>query len=66
EGKTHTDTEALAIIKTTADTYPTLATTLAGLHPYETPEIIALPPSHASPTYAKWVSENASPTLPPS
>src|SRR5262245_8326177 len=43
QGAISDDAEALAIIKTTADRYAALAVRIAALHPYEVPEIIALP-----------------------
>lgn len=61
EGKTHTDPEVLAIIKTTPARYQALEKDLADLHPYDTPEIVALPPSNSLPAYAAWVSSNTTP-----
>jgi periplasmic divalent cation tolerance protein len=52
----HDDAEALAIIKTTADCYPALAARLAELHPYEVPEIIALPLTEGHPPYLAWLA----------
>ena len=57
------DAETLAIIKTTADRYPALATRLAQLHPYEVPEIIALPLAAGHAPYLAWL---AGQTQPPS
>jgi periplasmic divalent cation tolerance protein len=49
--------EVLAMMKTTADVYPKLEARLTELHPYEVPEIIALPVEKAAAAYAKWVAE---------
>ena len=38
--------------------YEALETTLRQLHPYEVPEIIALPVERGLPDYLRWVSEN--------
>jgi periplasmic divalent cation tolerance protein len=59
------DAEALAIIKTTADRYPALAARLAELHPYEVPEIIALPLAEAHPPYLAWLAGQAQPPSAP-
>jgi periplasmic divalent cation tolerance protein len=45
------DAETLAIIKTTADRYAALAARIAELHPYEVPEILALPLAGGHPPY---------------
>lgn len=58
EKKVETATETLVLFKTTADHYAALETTLRQLHPYEVPEIIALPVSWGLPDYLRWVSEN--------
>ena len=52
----HDDAETLAIIKTTADRYPALATRITQLHPYELPEIIALPLTEGHPPYLAWLA----------
>lgn len=57
EGKTETGSEVLAIFKTTTQTYPALEQKLREFHPYEVPEIIALPATQASAAYAQWVIE---------
>ena len=58
EGKLENANEILVLFKTTADRYPALETTLRQLHPYEVPEIIALPIARGLPDYWRWVSEN--------
>ena len=55
QGKIETATEVLAIFKTTAAAFPTFEQTLAELHPYEVPEIIALAPEKIAEPYRKWV-----------
>ena len=56
EGKTEEVTEVLALFKTTSATYPALETRLRALHPYELPEIIALPPAAGLTAYLEWVA----------
>ena len=56
QGDVTTDTETTLFIKTTADRYPALEARLTALHPYDTPEIISLPPDAVAPKYAAWVA----------
>jgi periplasmic divalent cation tolerance protein len=60
QGAIQDDAESLAIIKTTADRYPALATRIAELHPYEVPEIIALPLADGHPPYLAWLAGQVS------
>jgi periplasmic divalent cation tolerance protein len=55
QGKLETTTEVLAIFKTTAAAFPEFEKTLAELHPYDVPEIIALSPEQVSGPYRQWV-----------
>ena len=48
-------TETLAIFKTTAAAYPAFADTLAELHPYDVPEIVAIKPAQIAAPYAMWL-----------
>ncbi len=49
------DTECLLLIKTTAEQLPALQTAIAAMHPYELPEIIAVPISAGLPAYLDWI-----------
>jgi periplasmic divalent cation tolerance protein len=55
DGAIQKDTELLAVIKTTTARYEAMATRLRALHPYEVPEIIALPVGAGYPRYLDWV-----------
>ncbi|MBB5351224.1 uncharacterized protein involved in tolerance to divalent cations [Haloferula luteola] len=55
EGKTCEEAEVLAVIKTTRAAYPELQAALLAVHPYETPEVVALPVVDGSPGYLEWV-----------
>ncbi|MAG58068.1 MAG: divalent-cation tolerance protein CutA [Planctomycetes bacterium] len=55
EGKVCDDAETLLIIKTTADRLPALIDRLTELHPYEVPEIIAIPVTGGAARYLEWV-----------
>jgi periplasmic divalent cation tolerance protein len=59
QGKTQADTELLLIIKTNANTYQRLERRVQSLHPYELPEIIAVPISRGLPDYLAWIDANA-------
>ena len=52
------DSEVLLILKTTESAWPALRDKLAELHPYDTPELIALPVQAASFDYLAWVREH--------
>lgn len=57
EGKVENAKETLVLFKTTSDRYEALETTLRQRHPYEVPEIIALPIEQGLSEYLRWVSE---------
>lgn len=48
--------ETLAILKLPAEGYGALEEKLTALHPYEVPEIVALPVAAVNPAYLAWVS----------
>ena len=56
QGEVHEDSETLMIIKTTKARYPALADWLGAHHPYEVPEVIALPVTEGADTYLEWVA----------
>jgi periplasmic divalent cation tolerance protein len=56
QGAISDDAEVLAIIKTTAERHGALAAKIAELHPYEVPEIIALPLAGGHPPYLAWLA----------
>jgi len=51
------DREYVLHIKTRATLYPTLEKRIKGLHPYQIPEIIALPIQKGSTDYLNWIDE---------
>jgi len=55
EGQVRSDGETLLIIKTTAERFDALKTQLVSLHPYQVPELIALPVCAGSENYLDWV-----------
>ena len=57
QGRVESATEIPLLIKSTAASYPALQETIRALHPYEIPEIIALPIGRGLPAYLNWVAE---------
>ena len=57
QGKVEESEESLVLIKTTVDRFAAMQTTLRRLHPYEVPEIVALPIDRGLPDYLRWVVE---------
>lgn len=57
QGHTETAQEIPVFIKTTAGAYAGLEATIRAHHPYELPEIIAVPVSAGLPAYLHWVHE---------
>lgn len=55
EGKVASESEELLLIKTTAGRFEALRSRLLLLHPYELPELIAVPVEHGHPAYLDWV-----------
>lgn len=55
EGRIEHASEVPLLIKTTHTAYPRLESLLRKLHPYEVPEIIALPIGVGLPEYLNWV-----------
>jgi periplasmic divalent cation tolerance protein len=56
----HDDPEALMIIKTARMTFNALKDAVVRLHPYQVPEVIALPVEAAHPPYQNWVLAESS------
>ncbi len=57
QGKLETSEECLLMIKTTRARYPDLEQRILSLHPYELPEIIAVPIQQGLPAYLHWIDE---------
>jgi periplasmic divalent cation tolerance protein len=56
QGKIETVSEIPLLIKTTQTAYPRLEKLIREAHPYELPEIIAVPLTAGLPAYLDWVS----------
>lgn len=57
EGRIESASEVPLLIKTTGAAYPRLEALIRSHHPYELPEIIAVPVSAGLPQYLAWVSQ---------
>lgn len=57
QGKTETAGEIPLLIKTTRAAYARLEAAVLAQHPYELPEIVAVPVSAGLPAYLQWVAE---------
>ena len=55
QGQVQDDAETLLVIKTTAAAYPALERRIRELHPYEVPEVIAMPIVRGSEPYLSWL-----------
>ncbi len=58
QGEINTDQEVILLIKTSAQRYAALEQVLESQHPYETPEIIAIPIERGLDTYLQWITQN--------
>ncbi len=57
QGKVCRETEVQTTIKTTSDVLEALCARLLELHPYDCPEIVAVPITGGSESYLRWVQE---------
>jgi len=58
QGAVETAEEWLLLIKTTADAFPRLRQELVERHPYDVPEVLAMPVVEGNPAYLDWIGEN--------
>lgn len=55
QGKVEKDTEDLLVIKTMPEKFSRLRDRVVELHPYDVPEVIALPIERGHHPYLKWI-----------
>jgi len=60
KGKIDRSPEVLLLIKTTRRRFSSLAQALARLHPYDVPEVIAVPVTAGAAPYLRWVARSVS------
>ena len=58
KGEIESEAEYLLIIKTSRDLFPALRTEIEKLHPYEVPELLALPVLAGAENYLGWLDAN--------
>ena len=61
QGAVEQANEIPLLIKTTAAAYPCVEQTIHELHPYELPEIVAVPVVAGLPAYLAWVAQETTP-----
>ena len=59
-GAVQRESECLLMLKTSADRYADVEARLRALHPYEVPEIIAVPILNGSAPYLAWLDAESS------
>jgi periplasmic divalent cation tolerance protein len=57
DGEVRTDPEVLLVIKTTGERLATLSARIEALHPYEVPEVLAVPVEGGSERYLAWLGQ---------
>jgi periplasmic divalent cation tolerance protein len=60
QGKIEAETEIQLLIKTRSERFDELAAWISENHPYEVPEIIAIPADRVSDAYLTWAVEQTS------
>lgn len=61
EGKIEQASETMVFFKTSSATFADLETRFRELHPYDVPELIALPITGGLPDYLRWVAASCAP-----
>jgi periplasmic divalent cation tolerance protein len=60
EGKIADEQEVLLLMKTTEARFESLSQTIRSAHPYEVPEIVAVPVVRGLPQYIEWIRRETS------
>ena len=61
QGAVEEATEVTVFIKTQRACYVALESAIVALHPYDVPEIIALPITSGLPSYLRWIGDSTGP-----
>jgi len=61
EGAVQDDPEVLLVLKTRPERLEALCARVVELHPYDVPEVLALPVTGGSAPYLRWVREETTP-----
>ena len=57
EGEVHEESEVLLLVKSTAERLDALEAWVREVHPYDTPECLALAPERVEPRYLAWLEQ---------
>ena len=57
QGKLEETAEVMVVLKTTRDRWEGLQSAVRELHPYDVPELLALPVEAGLPDYLAWIAE---------
>lgn len=60
KGTVQEEGEALLVLKTQRERFPQLRDRILALHPYEVPEVLALPVEAGSGAYLDWIAQATS------
>ena len=58
KGQVQEDAEVLLLLKTQRTRFPELRDRILALHPYEVPEVLALPVEAGSDAYLDWIAQS--------
>jgi len=62
KGAIEREEERLLLVKTRADRFEALREAILSLHPYEVPEVVAVPIEAGSAAYLRWLDESVGQT----
>lgn len=57
EGQLHSEPEALVMLKSRQGRWDALEAAVTQSHPYDVPELLAVPATTALPAYARWIND---------
>jgi periplasmic divalent cation tolerance protein len=57
EGRVQADEEWTVVVKTAADRLDELTAHIGEVHPYDVPEVVAVPVTGGNPAYLEWVRD---------
>jgi periplasmic divalent cation tolerance protein len=58
KGAVERDEERLLVVKTRTERFEALREAIVALHPYEVPEVVAMPIEAGSAAYLRWLDES--------
>jgi periplasmic divalent cation tolerance protein len=64
QGAVEESREVALVIKTTRDCYPAVEQAIRQMHPYELPEIVALPVDAGHAPYLRWIRDSTATPAP--